>query len=147
MTRCKEFYEKLERDGNFCGMRADKFKEAMKYWKEYRVGEERNDPNGVKSCDTWVKEQREQAKKTTPTEPEEAKPLPDEEPLEHKAGLYLDGIMPYIIAARRGGVKYEYMKKLINAKINALIEQENTPGNEEIRVLAQKMAKVGGEEI
>ena len=43
-------------------------------------------------------------------------------------------------------MKYEYMKKLINAKINALIEQENTPGNEEIRVLAQKMAKVGGEE-
>ena len=89
MTRCKEFYEKLERDGNFCGMRADKFKEAMKYWKEYRVGEERNDPNGVKSCDTWVKEQREQAKRQLQPSPKKPNPYQMKNPLSTKRGYIL----------------------------------------------------------
>ena len=31
MTRCKEFYEKVRRDGNFCGMRADHIDEVKAY--------------------------------------------------------------------------------------------------------------------
>jgi hypothetical protein len=31
MTRCEEFYEKVERDGNFCGMREDHYGELVAY--------------------------------------------------------------------------------------------------------------------
>lgn len=31
MTRCEEFYEKVEKDGNFCGMRADAYRTILAY--------------------------------------------------------------------------------------------------------------------
>lgn len=31
MTRCIDFYEKVERDGNFCGMRHESYVEVMRY--------------------------------------------------------------------------------------------------------------------
>ena len=34
MTRCKEFYEKVERDGNFCGMSKKAYREMMLYSEE-----------------------------------------------------------------------------------------------------------------
>ena len=60
MTKCVEFYEKLEKDGNFCGISARYFKEAMEYWNEYRQVAERN--GGDKSPLTereWFNQQRE----------------------------------------------------------------------------------------
>ena len=96
MTRCEEFYEKLERDGNFCGMREQDFREALAYFKSVE-----KDKNGkpLLSCGAWIKEQREQAKKATPTEkvpnedPEELsnedpEEVPDNTPTEDKDLLY-----------------------------------------------------------
>lgn len=31
MTRCDEFYEKVEKDGNFCGMRDNAYRDLMAY--------------------------------------------------------------------------------------------------------------------
>ena len=31
MVRCDEFYEKVEKDGNFCGMRADAYRTIIAY--------------------------------------------------------------------------------------------------------------------
>ena len=68
MTRCEEFYEKLERDGNFCGMSERDFREASTYFKSVEKDE------GGKPLipfTKWLKQKREQTKKTTPTEPVE----------------------------------------------------------------------------
>ena len=56
MTRCAEFYEKLEKDGNFCGMREQEYREAVRYSKEVVL-----DKNGnpLLSEDAWRKQQRE----------------------------------------------------------------------------------------
>lgn len=60
MTKCVDFYEKLEKDGNFCGLPPRYFKEAMEYWNEYRQDAEKN--GGDKSPLTereWFNQRRE----------------------------------------------------------------------------------------
>lgn len=63
MTKCVDFYEKLEKDGNFCGLPTRPFREAMKYWKEYRkpIEEKSGKPNLTEN--EWFKQQREQKQK------------------------------------------------------------------------------------
>jgi hypothetical protein len=58
MTRCTEFYEKLERDGNFCGLPTRFFKEAMEYWLEYRKDAESNGDKSPKSEREWFNDKR-----------------------------------------------------------------------------------------
>ena len=78
MTRCKEFYEKLEKDGNFCGMTAEDYREARKYWEEYRKDAEGDKSgNSVLSSGAWRKQQKKQAasfKEVEPEQPTEPKP-------------------------------------------------------------------------
>jgi len=59
MTRCPEFYEKVERDGNFCGMRGREFREAIAYFKDV---EKDKGGNPLLSFDKWLKAKRETAK-------------------------------------------------------------------------------------
>ena len=59
MTRCCDFYIKLEKDGNFCGMDEKNYRDAMRYYKEYREEAERNGLNSPLSEDAWTKLQRE----------------------------------------------------------------------------------------
>ena len=73
MTRCKEFYEKLEKDGNFCGMRDKDYSQAVSFWKDV---EKDKDAKPSKSCDAWVRDERKQAashKLVEAEEPEEPK--------------------------------------------------------------------------
>ena len=62
MTRCKEFYEKIERDGNFCKMPRRSYEDAVKYWKEYRAEAEEVGENSPIPEDKWIRDQREQSK-------------------------------------------------------------------------------------
>ena len=59
MTRCTEFYEKLEKDGNFCGMPRRSFEDAGRYWREYRKEMEKSGENSPLSEDAWIHQQRE----------------------------------------------------------------------------------------
>ena len=58
MTRCADFYEKVKKDGNFCGMREDKFVQLLEYL-EYREGVK--PPTGVLSEGAWLKSKSKQA--------------------------------------------------------------------------------------
>ena len=78
MTRCREFYEKLERDGNFCGMTDRAYNRAMRYWNEYRKAEEdRIDKNpgmqkkgtkGLLSLTEWFEQQKKTPESVVGTE-------------------------------------------------------------------------------
>jgi len=57
MTRCQEFYEKVKKDGNFCGMREDKYNTLLKYI-EYREREEKINLKGVLTEGAWIKQQK-----------------------------------------------------------------------------------------
>lgn len=59
MTRCTEFYEKLEKDGNFCGMNERSYHDAQKYWNDYRHKAEDNGENSPLNENAWVLQQRE----------------------------------------------------------------------------------------
>lgn len=55
MTRCKEFYVKLEKDGNFCGMEEKAYREALQYSKEV---EEDESGKPLLSEGAWLKQKR-----------------------------------------------------------------------------------------
>jgi len=74
MTRCREFYEKLEKDGNFCGMGDRSYTNAQKYWKEYRSKAQDNGKNLPLSEEEWFKDKRKEAKRFKEVEPEKPKP-------------------------------------------------------------------------
>lgn len=76
MTRCKEFYEKMEKDGNFCGMPRRSFEDAKKYWEDYRKEAEENGENSPLSEDKWIRGQRKEAASHKFVEPEEPKEKP-----------------------------------------------------------------------
>ena len=71
MTRCTEFYEKLAKDGNFCGMSEQDYKEAMDFWNDV---EKDNHGNPCLSCDKWSEQRREEAKRFKDVEPEKSEP-------------------------------------------------------------------------
>ena len=87
MTRCAEFYEKLEKDGNFCGLPTRFFKEAMKYWREYREAAESNGDKSPKSEREWFNDKRKTAENSVKQKkgllrgekPKEDQPPPPEE--------------------------------------------------------------------
>ena len=61
MTRCVEFYEKLEKDGNFCGMTDEAYNRAMVYWNEYRKEAERKSTKVVLSLTEWFNQKKKAA--------------------------------------------------------------------------------------
>lgn len=74
MTRCKEFYEKLEKDGNFCGMSRRSFEDAVKYWDGYRKEAEESGDKSPKSEKQWIIDNRKEVAAHKYVEPEKPKP-------------------------------------------------------------------------
>ena len=71
MTRCTEFYEKVEKDGNFCGMEERDYREAMDFWKDV---EKDKHGNPCLSCGKWSKQRKAEAKASKYVEPEKPQP-------------------------------------------------------------------------
>ena len=93
MTRCQEFYEKLEKDGNFCGMTEEDYREAMEYY-----GKVEKDKSGkpVLSCGAWLKAVKEEAKRFKEVEPEKPK-----EPKHQNKADFMEECVAFWTKARR----------------------------------------------
>lgn len=73
MTRCPEFYEKVKRDGNFCGMSDKEYRRLVQYTEEVEKDEV---GNATISQGEWLKQKKEQAvacKLVEPQKPKEPK--------------------------------------------------------------------------
>ena len=99
MTRCVDFYEKLERDGNFCGMREQEFRAAVEYFKHV---EKDNNGKPLLSFNAYRKQQKKIAEanehKTEKARQTKAAKKEVEEPEEETCEIIeriTDGGVPY----------------------------------------------------